>query len=251
MTGFSAEQADRRRRLFLLAQLQSRAEVSRTASSETATAPEAESAPVPVPAWKRKRRPFETAIADRATPLAWVFTGEPACGSQDDGPSVPLSGLAGVAIRENLLRQTDAFVDTSSPGLRLTELLQDFDRRVARFRPDILVVGTTTREEIRGLKGLPRFERRLIQLTRYCHRRGCEVILMTPTFRAAASPEEEIDRLVYVEATRGIAAEHAIPLVDLWAHGEETGDFSAGGLLRCFLRDLTLERERAEEPVRR
>lgn len=249
MTGFSAEQADRRRRLFLLAQLHSRSAVSETASSEPATAPEVGSAPVLT--WKRKRRSLEAAIADRATPLAWVFTGEPACGSHDDGPSVPLSGLAGVAIRENLRRQTDAFVDTSSPGLRLTELLQDFDRRVARFRPDVLVVGTTTREEIRALKGLPRFERRLIQLTRYCHRRGCEVILMTPTYRAAASPEEEIDRLVYVEATRGIAAEHAIPLVDLWTHGEETGDLSAGGLLRCFLRDLKLERERAEEPVRR
>ena len=249
MTGFSAEQADRRRRLFLLAQLQTRSAVSEPVPEETATVSGAGSAPAPT--WKRKRRSFETAIADRATPLAWVFTGEPACGAQDDGPSAPLSGLAGVAIRENLRRQTDAFVDTSSPGLRLTELLQDFDRRVARFRPDILVVGTTTREEIRALKGLPRFERRLIQLTRYCHRRGCEVILMTPTFRAATSAEDEIDRLVYVEATRGIAAEHAIPLVDLWAHGEETGDLSAGGLLHRFLRDLQLERERTEEPVRR
>lgn len=249
MTGFSAEQADRRRRLFLLAQLHSRSAVPETASNEPASTSEPGSAPVPT--WKRKRRPFEAAIADRATPLAWVFTGEPACGSQDGGPSVPLSGLAGVAIRETLRRQTDAFVDTSSPGLRLTELLQDFDRRVARFRPDVLVVGTTTREEIRALKGLPRFERRLIQLTRYCHRRGCEVILMTPTFRAATSAEDEIDRLVYVEATRGIAAEHDIPLVDLWAHGEETGDLSAGALLRRFLEDLRLERERAEDPVRR
>ena len=196
----------------------------------------------------RPFRPLSEGVADRRTPMTWVFTGQPLPGSVGEDCEVPLSGLVGVFVRNVLERTADPIIDTTGPDLRIRDLLKQFSQRVARFRPQVVVVGGSLSEADRGIDGLPRFEHHLVRFIHECRRIGSDVVLQTPRYVPGESGRDDIDGLVYVEAIRSIAAEQGVAVVDHWereaalaASPERTDDpFDREGLLGRFVTDLEL-----------
>lgn len=193
-------------------------------------------------------RPLAEAVADRRTPLTWVFTGQSLPGSIGDDPEVPLSGLVGVFVRNVLERASDPIIDTTGPDVRIRDLLKQFSQRVARFRPQVVVVGGSLSEADRGIDGLPRFEHHLVRFIHECRRIGSDVVLQTPRYVPGEQGRDDIDGLVYVEAIRSIAAEQGVPVVDHWEReaaavkvaAPSSDPFDREGLLGRFVADLEL-----------
>jgi hypothetical protein len=209
-------------------------------------------------------------LANLSRPLVWVFTGDNyrrPSSLKESAVVAPLSGLAGLILREQFDRSTDAFVDSTGPALRTADLSGEFSARIGQFHPQIVVLSVSPAEASRGLDGLQRFERNLIALNRKVAEAGGHLILQTPPCLDDQSSSEAVDLLVYVEAVRGISAEQSIPLIDHWTHWETSGtrtiadhhwldahrSLTAAGmreLLKCFLRELPFpERIRQSKPA--
>ena len=225
MAIFHSMAADRRRRLYLLglipsssadapsaAALATNAATSIVRGGQTGgTSPAVPAVPASSPF-----RPLGEAVRDLGRPMTWVFSGQSLPGQLGESTEVPLSGIVGLYVRNGLERSSDPIIDTTGPDLRVIDLLQQFDKRVARFHPQVVVIGGSLIEADRGIAGLPRFERNLVRLIHACRRIGSDIVLQTPRFVAGESSAEEIDGPVYVEAIRSIAAEQGVGLVDHW-----------------------------------
>ena len=170
--------------------------------------------PAPV---RRNFRPLREAVQDRQNSITWLFTGQSLPGQLGEASEIPLSGIVGLNVRNYLERTSDPIIDTTGPDLRVIDLLQQFETRIERFQPHVVVIGGSLIEADRGIDGLPKFERNLVRLIHACRRLGSDVVLQTPRFVPSASQAEEIDGPVYIEAIRSLAAEQGVGLVDHWS----------------------------------
>ena len=97
-------------------------------------------------------------------------------------------------------------------------MLFDFERRIAKFEPDICFLSLSIAEA--DSKAVERFERMLVRLIRWAKKFDCQMVVQTPPCLPSKSDAELTRRLILVEAIRSIAAEHSVPLVDHWEHWE-------------------------------
>ncbi len=106
-----------------------------------------------------------------------------------------------------------------------------FDRDVAPFHPDLVIIGFALNDSGRGPAGIPAYKEALAGLVEKTHALGAECILLTPnamndrvspylkneTMIAAARSFMNVDLELYVTALREVAASYDVPVCDVYA----------------------------------
>lgn len=162
-------------------------------------------------------------------PLNWVITGDSITHGlvhTQGGRSYPehLHEL----IRGELGRTRDAVINTAISGHRLTDILGDWDRRVASWRPDIvtLMIGTNDMATAPGQVTVAPsdFAASLREFVTRARAAGAIVVLQTPpSIDVPNAPGRE--RIVeFADAVREVAASEDVILGDQHARFTELGN---------------------------
>ncbi len=153
-------------------------------------------------------------------PVSWLFVGDSFTPKNVTEPRpwrVYTNRFAG-AVRAHFQRPRDVFIDATFPSARLSEVLFDFERRIAKFEPDICFLSLSITEA--DAKSVDRFEKMLVRLIRWSKKFDCQLVVQTPPCLPSRTDAELTRRLILIESIRGITAEHSTPLVDHWEHWE-------------------------------
>ncbi len=109
--------------------------------------------------------------------------------------------------------------------------LARFDRDVAPFHPDLVVVGFALNDSGHGKEGLTRYTDAMTGILEKTAALGAECIVLTPNsmndrvsphltdphMRAAAAAFTQVDLELYVNAAREVAAACGVPVCDVYA----------------------------------
>lgn len=159
------------------------------------------------------------AFADTGTPLTWVVTGDSITHGlvhTQSARSYPehLHEL----VRGELGRTRDIVINSAISGHRLTDILGDFDRRVASWRPDVVTLMIGTNDLSTGPDRVTvdpaDFAASLGDFVDRVRALGAIVVLQTPpSIDVPNAPGRE--RIVdFVEAVREVAVSEDVLLVD-------------------------------------
>ncbi|WP_460002672.1 SGNH/GDSL hydrolase family protein [Microbacterium xylanilyticum] len=167
-----------------------------------------------------------------ARPLTWVLTGDSITHGlvHTQGGRTYAEHLHEI-VRGELGRVHDALIDTAISGWRIVQILDDFDRRVATWRPQIvtLMIGTNDCSD-EGVFPTIEPAEFAASLTVFVHRvralDALPVLLTPPAVDVPNAPERgRIAR--FAQAVRDVAAAERTILVDQFARFAELG---AGGV---------------------
>ncbi|MFS0853322.1 SGNH/GDSL hydrolase family protein [Microbacterium sp. 179-I 3D4 NHS] len=163
-------------------------------------------------------------------PLNWVLTGD----SITHG-LVFTEGRRSYAehlhelIRGELQRTRDIVVNSAISGHRIVDILGDFDRRVASWRPDIvtLMIGTNDLSTDGPVVSPEEYAASLRDFVSRVRALGAVPVLQTPPPIDAANAPERARLAEFADAVREVAATEDVILVDQLARFTELG---AGGI---------------------
>lgn len=160
-----------------------------------------------------------SALVDSPQALTWVFTGDSithGLAHTDGGRS--LSEHVHEAWRGEIGRGRDVVINTAISGHRLGQVLDDWDRRVAQWQPQVvpLMIGTNDCAEGEGRERLTatQFADDLRQFVERTRAAGAIPLLQTPPPVDVAHAPERSRFVDFVEQTRAVAAEGEVALVD-------------------------------------
>jgi|GEM_PF-827005 len=151
----------------------------------------------------------------RVEPVTWLFAGDSLFSDETgarDWRSV--AGHFTNRIRWELRRFPDTVVTTALPGMLMHELLGDLESRCLRFQPDVVFLFVGPLESAAGSSRLPMYERAMVEMIDRIREAGGIPVLNTIPLPVRFDDSGRVDHQVYTEATRGIAAEHDVPLID-------------------------------------
>ncbi len=159
-------------------------------------------------------------LVSSPVPVSWLFVGDSftAKDVSEPPPWRVYTSRFSAAVRSHFQRPKDVFIDATFPSARLSEVMFDFERRIAKFEPDICFLSLSIAEA--DAKSVDRFEKLLVRLIRWSKKFDCQLVIQTPPCLPSRSDAELTRRLILVETIRGIATEQSIPLVDHWEHWE-------------------------------
>ena len=181
-------------------------------------------------------------ISDEATPLNWVCTGD----SITHGLFHTLGARNYVdhlheLIRGDLARVQDVVINTAISGWRIVLLLEDFERRVAMWKPDVvtLMVGTNDCSDA-GVFPVIEPAEFAASITEFVHRvraLGAIPVLFTqPAVDPLRAPERA--RIgAFAQAVRDVAAAEQTILVDQFARFAAMGANHTGGIPWALMND--------------
>ena len=233
-SGFHASRSDaRRRRLWLLLN------DSDSVAPQVPPPKKTHTPPTPQPASPIFASPEERTSIDRSfatddsqgirqlptlltgeAPVSWLFVGDSFTpkNATDPRPWRLYSSRFSGAVQAHFHRPKDVFIDATFPQARLSEVLFEFESRVAKFRPDICFMAHSLADA--DGKSIDRFEQMLVRLIQWARRFNCQLVVQTPPCLPSRNDSVLARRLILVESIRGIAAEHEVLLVDHWGHWE-------------------------------
>lgn len=172
-------------------------------------------------------RRIAAALADPA-PLNWVITGDSITHGlvhTQGGRSYPehLHEL----IRGELERVRDVVLNTAISGNRIVDLLDDWDRRVAAWNPDVvtLMIGTNDASDggPREVISAADYADSLREFVSRVRALGAVPVLQTPPAIDVRNAPERARIAEFAEAVRQVAARDDVILVDQYARFAELG----------------------------
>lgn len=169
------------------------------------------------------------------TPVNWVLTGD----SITHG-LIHTIGARSYAehlhelIRGDLARVQDVLINTAISGWRVTQLLDDFDRRVAAWRPHIvtLMIGTndcSTGDPSRIVEPAE-FAASVTEFVARVRELGAIPVLQTPPAVDVRNAPERARIADFAQAIRDVAAAEEVILVDQFARFAQLGGDRPGGV---------------------
>ncbi|WP_226533522.1 SGNH/GDSL hydrolase family protein [Microbacterium paraoxydans] len=164
-----------------------------------------------------------------AEPLNWVITGDSITHGlvhTQGGRSYP-EHLHEI-IRGELERVRDAVVNTAISGNRISDILDDWERRVGSWRPDVvtLMIGTNDASTGSGRATISpeQYASSLHDFVLRVRGLGAVPVLQTPPAIDVANAPERARIGAFAEAVRRVAAEDDVILVDHFARFAGLGD---------------------------
>jgi acyl-CoA thioesterase I len=189
-----------------------------------------------------------TELLRRSTPIVWLFAGD--------------SITAGVVhtrgyrdytqhFRERLYelgRSDDVVLNTAKSGMWVENLLEQVDDRVLRWHPDVVFLMFGANDATAGREGIARFSEQYANLIKKCKASGIDVFVQTTVPMAPLDPAlvqaleasgdarraqaavQNLERRLeflgpYAEATRKVAQESAVPVIDHWNVWQRAGEY--------------------------
>jgi lysophospholipase L1-like esterase len=132
-------------------------------------------------------------------------------------------------IRGELQRTRDIIINSAISGHRIVDILGDFERRVASWRPDVvtLMIGTNDMSTDGPVVAPEEYAASLRDFVSRVRSLGAVPVLQTPPSIDAANAPERARLAEFADAVRGVAASEDVILVDQLARFTELG---AGGI---------------------
>jgi len=182
------------------------------------------------------------ALLDEGVPLNWVLTGD----SITHG-LIHTQGARSYAehlhelIRGDLTRVQDVLVNTAISGWRVVQLLKDFDRRVAAWRPHVvtLMIGTNdcSTTAASGVLEPAAFAASVTEFVTRVRDLGAIPVLQTPPMIDPLNAPERARIAEFAQAIRDVAAAQGTVLVDQYARFAELGADKTNGVPWAFMGD--------------
>ncbi|MEX1097919.1 MAG: GDSL-type esterase/lipase family protein [Planctomycetales bacterium] len=153
-----------------------------------------------------------------SAPVTWVFTGDELTqGGAQSAKRRTFSEIFGERVRLELCRYLDVVINTGIAGDRAAALARNLERRVLRFRPDVVSITLGLNDATRGPAGRAEFGEKLAQILAELKAEGAVPLLHVPNrFPLDGSPAHA-DLPAYVELLRAAAKEAEVPLLDHWS----------------------------------
>lgn len=167
-------------------------------------------------------------LLDSGTPLSWVLTGD----SITHGIVHTLGARAypehmHELIRGDMARVQDVVINTAISGWRVVQLLEDFDRRVAAWRPNVvtLMIGTNDCSTTGALGTIEasEFAASVTEFVARVRALGAIPVLQTPPMIDPLNAPERSRIGEFAQAIRDVATAQDIILVDQFARFSELG----------------------------
>ncbi|MDQ4215097.1 SGNH/GDSL hydrolase family protein [Microbacterium capsulatum] len=162
-------------------------------------------------------------------PLTWVLTGDSITHGlvhTQGGRTYP-EHLHEI-IRGELSRVHDAVIDTAISGWRIVQLLEDFDRRVATWRPQVvtLMIGTNDCSDAGEFPVITpaEFGVSVAAFVRRVREIDAIPVLQTPPAVDVPNAPERGRIAAFAQSVRDVAAAERTILVDQYARFEELGE---------------------------
>jgi acyl-CoA thioesterase I len=161
-------------------------------------------------------------------PVTWVFVGD----SITEGV-VHTHGRRSFVehfaerTRGELGRVGDVVINTGVSGDRSEDVLAGFGARVARFRPDVVVVMLGTNDSVSGQAGRDGFRHRISRIVTRVRALHAVPVLQTPTPVDASASPERADLGAYANVVREVAEAREVVLVDHYTHWLAVGHHHA------------------------
>jgi len=162
-------------------------------------------------------------------PLTWVLTGDSITHGlvHTQGGRTYAEHLHEI-IRGELGRVQDAVIDTAISGWRIVQLLEDFDRRVATWRPQVatVMIGTNDCSDAGAFPVITpaEFAASLAEFVRRVRELGAIPVLQTPPAVDVPNAPERGRIAAFAQAVRDVAATEDTILVDQFARFAELGN---------------------------
>ncbi len=162
-------------------------------------------------------------------PLTWVLTGDSITHGlvHTQGGRTYAEHLHEI-VRGELGRVQDAVIDTAISGWRIVQLLEDFERRVATWNPQLvtLMIGTNdcSDEGVFEVITPAEFGASIAEFVRRVRGIGAIPVLQTPPAVDVANAPERGRIADFAQAVRDVAASEETILVDQFARFAELGN---------------------------
>lgn len=147
-------------------------------------------------------------------PMTWLFVGDSITqGVLHTDGARNFVEHCGEVIRWEAGRIRDVVINAGVSGWRVPDVLADFDFRVTRFAPDVVVAMLGTNDATAGANGVSAFEQQLTELVTRIRATGAQLVLQVPP-PLRGEPSDRAAMAGYVEAVRAVAQRHSVLLVD-------------------------------------
>lgn len=161
-------------------------------------------------------------------PITWVITGDSITHGlvHTQGARNYVDHLHEL-IRGDMFRTRDTIINTGISGHRVTQILDDFERRITRWQPDIvtLMIGTNDAATNRETVVKPaEFEASVARFVRDVRALGAIPVLQTPPPIDVAHAPERSRIAEFVDAIRAVAERDDVILIDQYARFAELGN---------------------------
>jgi len=164
-------------------------------------------------------------------PVKWLFYGDSIThGALHTFGKRDYTELFTERVRFELGRSRDVVIKTAISGNTTRPLLDDFDWRVAQFRPHVVfvMIGMNDCSESNPVT-LAEFEKNLHTLTDRMEALDSRTVMQTTCpILPGSAPEREPHFDGYMDAVRRVAADRALPLIDharFWAEHADKHDY--------------------------
>lgn len=159
------------------------------------------------------------AIIEGKEPVNWVFTGNSITqGAKHTHGMRGYPEIFSERIRWELGKSYDFIINTAISGHTTRNILADFERRVSRFNPKVVVlmIGTNDAAQDRNIP-VKEFGENLGQIIDKIREIGAIPIILSPNIIITEKSPERTTLYLYVEKTGEVAAAKNIIYVDNWA----------------------------------
>ena len=178
-------------------------------------------------------------IFDCKSSAVWLFTGNSITqGAKHTHGQRAYPEIFAERIRWEMGRGTDVIINTAISGHTSQQILDDFELRVARFQPDVVVLMVGTNDASNNKISVNQFESNLLQLVREIRKKNAIPVLLTPNPIITDKAPDRKDLEKYVIKIREVAERNHVILVDNWAiWSTELQEKYSGEIFRNLLND--------------
>jgi len=150
--------------------------------------------------------------------MLWLFTGDSITqGAAHTGGARSYPQLFEEWLRFERGRPHDFVLNTAISGNFADDVLADYDRRVARFEPEVVAVMLGTNDAVRGVPGLAGYRDALDGIVGRAARDGARTIVLTPPGVMPEATSRAPHIADYARAAREAAVERRSTVVDVFA----------------------------------
>jgi lysophospholipase L1-like esterase len=154
-------------------------------------------------------------IFESTASAVWLFTGNSITqGAQHTHGLRSYPEVFAERIRWEMRRGTDVVINTAISGHTSQNILDDFQQRVARFQPDVVVLMVGTNDA--GRLTIQQFEDNLMRLIEKIREINAVPVLLTPTPIITEKDQSRKDLEKYVIKVREITEKNQVILLDNW-----------------------------------
>lgn len=166
-------------------------------------------------------------LANRSKPVTWVFTGDSITqGAKHTHGSRGYVEHFAERVRFEMGRSNDAVINTAISGDVVGGILRGFERRVARFKPEVVSIMIGMNDSKGGPEKREEFRKNLSELIQRVRALGAVPLLHTVNIVQPESAVERGDVPAYMAIVSEVASGEKVMLVDHWKHWESLRETS-------------------------